>query len=147
MLSAMWGMSQVPTDAAGWAWVVGSLYGLLSTPDLDQIEKVGNKVGGYYGQSVIRDTFGGGKVGAFIEYAWWTYWQPYAKAIGHRDWKSHIPVISTLGRMIYGLPFIIIFYIFLHDNFSYFVIALITSDTIHWAFDLKVWRGFGWFKQ
>ena len=111
LLSAMCGVMQVPSDVAGTAWVVGSLYGLLSTPDLDQIEEVGEKVGGYYGQYVIRETFGGGKLGTVIEYLWWTYWQPYAKWIKHRDWKSHIPVISTFGRLIYGFPFTLLFYI------------------------------------
>lgn len=137
----------MPTDGAGAAWVVGSLYGLLSTPDLDQIEEVGNKVGGYYGQYVIRETFGGGKLGATIEYIWWSYWQPYARFCVHRGFISHFPVFSTVVRLIYCFPVTYILAVLLGDNKIYAFVALVCSDTIHYVMDLKIWRNLGFFRQ
>lgn len=148
ILSAMCGVMQVPTNGAGAAWITGSIYGLLAQSDLDQIENIGEKIGGYYGQYIIRETFKSyRKIGSTIERIWWLYWQPYAKTFKHRSFWSHAPIVSTLGRLMYGLPYIIFFYLFLHDNFSYFVIALISSDTIHWLMDLKIWRKFEIFTQ
>lgn len=150
LLSAMCGVLQVPTDSAGVAWIAGSLYGLLSQPDLDQIENIGQKDGGYYGQYIIRETCGtcgNGKVGEFAERFWWLYWQGYARLFSHRSLWTHFPVIGTSGRMIYGFPHIVFFYILLHEQFAYFIIALMVSDILHWVMDWKAWRKLGFFKQ
>jgi uncharacterized metal-binding protein len=73
------------------AFAVGCLVGLVVTPDLDV-------PGGSHAMAIIGDTAGGlmGKV-------WRLFWFPYARYIipRHRHPLSHLPVFSTILRLIY----------------------------------------------
>ncbi len=75
------------------------------------------------------------------------YWQPYGNSIPHRHAISHMPVISTIGRIIYALsfPFILSIILGMTDQFVavlstpyfiVFVIGLIVSDTAHAIMDI-----------
>lgn len=136
----MCGVLQVPTNEAGAAWVVGSLYGILSTPDLDLLDSSGN-----YSLYTIRETFG--YFSPIIEKAWTVVWYPYSKSINHRSWISHMPIISTLIRLLYMFPLTALAWFFFGNNFQYYVLALICADTVHAAMDARIWRFFRLFSQ
>lgn len=76
---------------------IGCLFGLFLSPDADVD-------GGYIGFWYIRKVFGKG--GEFI---WKIIWEPYQRALKHRSFWSHTPVIGTVVRLIYCVvPLIII---------------------------------------
>lgn len=74
------------------------------------------------------------------------------KAIPHRHWLSHCPIVGTLGRLLYmtlmggliwlllgrpPLPFVLV-------NLpagwiAAFVAGLMVSDTAHWLMDSELW--------
>lgn len=73
-------------------------------------------------------------------------WYPYGKLISHRSLVSHLPVISTILRVLYlGIPFIgwalltsnllILQEIVLTDYFKLFIIGLMVADFNHWLLD------------
>lgn len=77
--------------------VAGAVGGWMVTPDLD-IEHRTHEEWRIWRLSPI--------VGAI----WTLYWLPYAWAIPHRHWASHLPGVGTAGRMIYlfwWLPLIV----------------------------------------
>lgn len=134
------GIMQMPSDMAGFAWGLGCIVGLLVTNDLDLLESSGN-----YSLYIIRETFG--RLSPPIEKAWVFYWYPYSKTLAHRSWQSHMPVVSTLIRLLYMLPFTAIIWYALGSNFQYYVLALICTDTVHTILDAKIWRLLRLFSQ
>ena len=95
----------------------------------------------------------GYKSWGWLRFIWW----PYQKALGHRSFASHFPVISTILRIIYLLwfPILLLFLLsasarsaFTHDDFPswllsispyavVFVIGMILSDSIHAILDVS----------
>lgn len=86
----------------------------------------------------------------WLRFLWW----PYQKALAHRSWMSHFPVISTILRIIYLLWFPVLLTILLWGSmelttqqnilktlkFSWlyliiFVIGMIISDSLHAILD------------
>lgn len=74
--------------------VIGSLSGLLLTPDLD----VAN---GSISNKFAR------RAGCLVGLFWSAYWWPYRKLFPHRSFWSHGPIISTIIRLIYFAPVLI----------------------------------------
>lgn len=121
---------------------LGCITGILLSPDLD-IEK------GSISMAHVRNFTG--NAGGIFSTLWLWYWWPYAKAIPHRHFLSHFPVVSTIIRMIYLfiLPIIILFIMFLQiENgleiyktiiFNLYVVfvflGLCVSDTLHAIMD------------
>lgn len=118
------------------AAILAGLWAVLVQPDLDQLDN-----GGYYGLFVLDKTFGRLPVSRL----WKWYWMPYARLFAHRSIFTHLPVLGTAGRLIYGgwwfLPFI------LSDTGAVFLALLIGSDICHFVMDWKLWGVFGLFKQ
>ena len=108
----------------------GALAGIYITPDLD--------VDGWI-RSKRKATRSLGLVG----YAWFVFWYPYSKAIRHRNWLSHAPLIGTMGRIVYLLTIPLTVAMATHtavsgQAVSYIAIAsvgLACSDIIHWLRD------------
>ncbi len=76
---------------------IGCLFGLFLSPDADVD-------GGYIGFWYIRKLFG--KPGEFL---WSILWTPYQRALKHRSFWSHTPIIGTVVRLLYmACPVIII---------------------------------------
>ncbi len=79
----------VPVPAAI-ALSVGTMLGLLVTPDLDV--RIGSR--SFW---LVRQSFG-----PFIGYVWQWLWQPYAHMIPrHRHPLSHLPILGTALRLLY----------------------------------------------
>lgn len=79
------------TQRVEWvAMPVVALSGLLLSPDLD-VER--GSIANHHAR----------RIGWLFGAAWRVYWYPYALAIPHRHWLSHIPIASTLGRLVYLL--------------------------------------------
>jgi len=126
--------SQIVYAAAG-----GCMAGVLITPDLD----VDNATRSHY--IVLRRT---GWIGFLV---WRAIWLPYGLAIGHRSWVSHMPVISTLIRLLYLVMILALVSIganalghpfawrdWIVDNLlvRVGVGGLMISDTLHWLADI-----------
>ena len=72
----------------------GCVLGYLISPDLDQDGRT-------ISESLVYEVSG------IAGYLWQVYWYPYALAVKHREWKSHAPVVGTLGRLTYlWLPWV-----------------------------------------
>lgn len=80
--------------AIGVCLALGGLSNLLLTPDLDQAE-------GWGCYSFYRMQ----RVSPLIGAIWRGYWFAYGKLCKHRG-LSHTPVIGTLGRVLYALPWL-----------------------------------------
>lgn len=96
---------------------IGSLIGLILTPDLDQAES-------HRG-------------------LWKRIWWIYGRMFSHRSFLSHFPVISTIIRLLYifSIPaFIIWWYVNIPESYLHLIliiiIGLIASDTIHYIADI-----------
>lgn len=128
-----YGLDNIPASSA---FLFAGLWCVVVQPDLDQID--GDK--GYYGLYVLESTKKG------LSKLWHRYWQPYAKVIPHRSFFSHVPIVGTLIRLLYGgwflLPLLITW-----DGMPYFITCIMAFDTIHWVMDWKLWGVFGIFKQ
>ena len=80
-----------------------AVVGQIITPDLDQEEVTRSE------WEVIKRT---GPLGWFWVALWWLY----ARAIPHRHWLSHAPVIGTVLRWLYlSLPVLAAFALLSHD--------------------------------
>ena len=105
---------------------IGALSGTILTPDLD-IENWNRAK-----RVLIMRV-------PVIGYAFSIYWYPYGKLIPHRHWTSHLPVVGTLGRVVYAmLPlfmFIDLGALATSPLFWAFVAGLALSDTAHWIRD------------
>lgn len=102
----------------------GCFSGLLLTPDLD----VDN--------GSISEYFAAG-LGYWPQKIWNAYWMPYRKIMAHRSFLSHFPVVSTIIRIVYLFWWL---YFAGYPLPPAFVVGLITSDTIHWMMDSKIFR-------
>jgi len=124
---------------------IGSLIGVVATPDWD-VDK------GFIGDQMIRDRFG-----VVVEKIWdaFLYW--YRRSLKHGSPLSHVPVVSTYGRIAYTFAILIVvphaayYYIFNPAWDLGFVLnwywkeinaqeqiihGLIASDTIHFVLDI-----------
>ena len=78
--------------AYGVAFVAGCMTGLLVNPDLDMHHDTRS-------HALVRSS-----AGCLVGTAWHIFWLPYARLIPrHRHWISHLPVLSTLVRVVYML--------------------------------------------
>lgn len=121
-------------------YVVGACVGIFIHPDLDVDH---GKVHSY--KIVDRRFAYIGKV----------LWYPYRKSMRHGSMLSHLPVLSTLGRVAYLYLFVLVIpYLVLapvlHLDFwgelewwtqqllSHYriILGLMTTDLIHWALDV-----------
>jgi uncharacterized metal-binding protein len=87
-----------------------------------------------------------------LRFIWW----PYQKALAHRSWTSHMPIISTILRIMYlfWLPFLLfaLFWSSMSPPIqnqiilatkaywvyaAYFVVGMVISDTVHAILDIS----------
>lgn len=105
---------------------VGTAMGTLIHPDWDYAEARG----------VIAE------LGPFRYFV-----KPYGLFVPHRHWFSHLPVVGTLGRVLYiMLPFFILdfslllgnptFDILRNRHFWFGLLGLSLADTIHFVLDM-----------
>lgn len=121
--------------------------GLIITPDLDQEGKswIENKM--MRNQNILVALFG------WIHFI---IWYPYAKAIPHRHFLSHFPVVGTVVRASYLLALLFVPYWYMTKELGWhwainrqlvvdYGIALFyglaVSDAVHYIFDIvSSWR-------
>lgn len=116
----------------------GCMAGVLITPDLD----VDRPVRSHY---VVKR-----KLGSLAAAVWWLAWYPYGRAINHRSWLSHAPLIGTALRLVYmGLIAWLVLMVtnqtaWLADIdttlFIWFALGLTVSDVLHWIADISFTR-------
>lgn len=125
----------------------GCLAGLLVTPDLDEDRPVRS-------HALVRRNLG--SLPAFL---WGLLWFPYARALPHRHWLSHAPVVGTLLRVGYlaGLTWLGCALVGIPwpwewlppgwaELMAWALLGLGVSDGLHWAADLswtRLQRPFG----
>jgi uncharacterized metal-binding protein len=110
----------------------GCLTGLVLTPDLDVDH-------GPFGNQLVKRYFG--EIAGRI---WKSFWLPYAWVFPHRSNGSHIPVIGTLGRVLYLYAMYFCICVDLGAapwvpdvrTALYLVSGLVVSDTLHYITDL-----------
>lgn len=123
-------------------YVVGALTGILITPDCDVDAK-------FIAYKYIRQ-----RLGKAAEFGWNMLWYYYRKSLKHGSELSHMPVISTLGRIAYLFLFAIVFPNLLLAALGYdawseiqwwfwqimthwkVVVGLMSADFIHWGLDI-----------
>jgi uncharacterized metal-binding protein len=99
---------------------VGCLLGVILSPDLDIDHRT------------VSETSLGPIVGEFI----YLYWLFYAKKIAHRDWKSHMPIVSTAIRILYGFWWLALIDTSLFWQLRWVWVGLAVSDFFHWVMDM-----------
>ena len=109
-----------PIEAIG--LVGGIIVGIFVTPDLDL-----NKLT-YSGRLVYNFC-------PLIGVIWRGIWYPYSRVIPHRHWVSHIPVLSTLLRLLYLSPVTIPILVYLPGLFWSVTGGLLLSDVVHFFTD------------
>lgn len=70
---------------------------------------------------------------------WRLYWYPYGKAVPHRHWISHMPIIGTAVRLIYLLPLLALSYLIRPPTWEVsrvLILGLALGDTLHWLLDI-----------
>ena len=109
----------------------GCLLGIPLTPDLDQ-ENLGMSE-----RWIIKHTLG-------LGYLFVMFWYPYARSIPHRSIWSHLPLIGTLGRLLYmAVPVAVALALgwkppAVDPEFGVALVSgLALSDAAHWALDTK----------
>lgn len=120
--------------ALGTLAAIGCYTGVVLSPDLDlkQITR---------SERIIMNK------SRLLGFLFRAYWQPYGNSVPHRHIVSHMPIISTIGRIIYALAFPFILSLFLGFTpqllavlltpyFLVFVLGLIVSDTAHAIMDI-----------
>lgn len=115
---------------AGAFVALGALSGVYITPDLDVDGWIRSK------RNLVNDY-------GIIGYLWFGFWYPYARAIKHRNWLSHAPVVGTLVRVAYigAIPLVGLYFTetavseVVKSAVSFWVIGLMVSDAAHWARD------------
>jgi len=88
-------LGPVTGAAVTWGVIIGGLSNLYLTPDLDQAEGWG-----CYSFHRMR------KLNPLLGAIWQGYWYKYGKMCKHRG-LSHTPIVGTLGRVLYGLPWLL----------------------------------------
>lgn len=110
------------------AWLAAALYCTIATPDNDQLDN-----GGAYCLQVARETW------RPLERITRAYWMPYAKLFSHRSFYTHAPVVGTLIRLAYAMPYLVFALDVLLSPFgAQFVTAIIAMDALHWIMDLGI---------
>lgn len=121
-----------PVEGIGAA--LGSLSGILLTPDLDQ---EGFSAAEHW---LVRKTW-------IFGFVWLALWYPYAKAIPHRSPLSHWPILGTVLRLAYCIILFMIIWLILGRPvlpamptwgwvlLRGWLVGLVVSDTAHWALD------------
>ncbi len=115
---------------AGAFVALGALSGIYITPDLDVDGWIHSK------RAIVN-------AHAVFGYLWFGFWFPYSRAIKHRHWLSHAPIVSTLIRVAYigAIPFAVLYVTktavpdIAQAAFVLWVIGLMVSDVAHWARD------------
>jgi uncharacterized metal-binding protein len=115
--------------AGGWM-ALGALCGVYLTPDLDVDGWIRSK-------RKVVNSFG------LFGYLWFGYWYPYSRAIRHRHWISHMPVVGTAIRVLYVgiIPAIVATAVGVQLSDDLIIglmlwfIGLVISDTAHWLRD------------
>lgn len=100
----------------------GAFAGILITPDLDHDD-------GSISQHFVRGVSGA------AEKVWWLYWYPYRRALAHRSFFSHAPVIGTVIRVFYLFWWL---YLAGYGLPPAFVIGLAAADIAHWLMDWRI---------
>lgn len=129
----------------GIEYAIGSLVGIMLTPDLD-VDK------GYIGNKIIRN-----RMGRMVERAWDGLWYFYRKSLKHGSELSHFPVVSTIFRLAYLFFFLMVlpytllemiapgawnmwqelaWWIELGAKHYKVILGLMGSDLIHYALDV-----------
>lgn len=124
-------------------YIAGALAGIFVSPDCDVDSK-------FIAYKYIRQ-----RLGKVAESAWNVLWYYYRKSIKHGSELSHVPIVSTTGRLLYlycvtiVAPYVILCLI-LPLNFWHELdwwaakflglwrvwIGLMGADLIHWALDI-----------
>lgn len=110
----------------------GCLGGIVLTPDLDEI-------------TVTKGEWLIVKWLPIVGWLWLAIWDLYARAIPHRNVLSHLPILGTLGRLIYLGGFLYGLWLLIgrpplppSPPAGVMVGALLglsLSDTLHWVMD------------
>ncbi len=116
-----------------------AVLGQVLTPDADLI---GFGESGSWALCALRWS-----LGVPISVLFRVYFTPYSKAIPHRSFWSHFPIVGTIGRLIYTIPFWYPLY-WLHGwvepTLAWMAVGLAVSDIGHWIFDFpKLSKRFG----
>ena len=81
------------------------------------------------------------------EWPWWIYWYPYSRLIYHRSVLSHLPVLSTLIRLLYIYPLLLFCLWLLGITLAelppatgWIFLGLALSDTVHTLLDKATTR-------
>jgi len=114
--------------------LLGCDAGILLTQDLDQI-------GVSKGEWTLVKRLGP------IGFLWMAFWWPYARALKHRGFWSHCPVVGTIGRLVYCGALISLIWIILGrpeipppgmavQEFLWGAgLGLLVSDAVHFIMD------------
>lgn len=114
---------------------LGCLLGMVLTPDLDQVGISSSEWG------LVK------KLGP-LGFIWMAFWYPYAKAIPHRSFWSHCPILGTAGRLVYCIIWLGIIWVILGRPALPVIpvwgwallrggwMGLLVSDTGHFLLDL-----------
>ena len=112
---------------------LGSLLGIVLTPDLDQI-------------SISKSEWRLVKKFGPLGFVWCAYWWLYARIIPHRSFWSHFPIVGTIIRLFYVTTPVIAFclwkeYIpnlpqYIIDALIGTLVGLALSDALHWIMDI-----------
>ena len=150
-------------DISALYYSVGALIGIIITPDLD----VDN---GFIGDKTIRQLIAGKfnkkrlftsttrkAIAEVVLWLWIKLWYWYRRSLKHGSPLSHLPIISTIGRIAYvyfmliALPHIILKYSLSLDwnidgvlgwywygilSQYKIITGLMASDLIHWTLDV-----------
>jgi uncharacterized metal-binding protein len=82
-------VSLMQAPAVTTALVGGCLAGLVLTPDLD-VDR------GSISHRIVNRS-----AGQLVGFVWRLFWFPYSRMMPHRSWWSHMPVFSTIIRVVY----------------------------------------------
>jgi uncharacterized metal-binding protein len=136
--------SAISLDPTNFEYAIGSLLGVVLHPDLDVNH------GRTHSTRYIR------KLGLVPSLGWTVVWYPYRKSIKHGSHLSHLPVLGTVGRLVYlflfavAIPYLVIAPV-LHLNLQQelewwfrqpfihykLVLGLMSADFIHWVLDVS----------
>lgn len=123
LASAIGCAALITGESALWPLAAGALSGLMLSPDLDVDD--GN-ISNHYARVMG------------IGWLWWLYWWPYRKIATHRG-VSHTPLLGTLTRLGYGVPFTAfpLAYVDVIQWGTAWLWAggLALADLLHWAMD------------
>lgn len=121
-----WGLRCGDAPRLAAAAAVGTVAGIIITPDLDVV--------GTRADQIIRDT------GLVIAIVWGLLWRPYSAIIPHRSILSHGLIIGTLIRLAYlSLPLYLLGMLPTWSPIlSRLIAGLFISDNLHIGLDFFV---------